>query len=210
MLRNRYSNKSIRYSGRNYSLPGKYFITVCTSRMEFWFGNVTNGEMFLSEFGQIAQKYWIEIPLHFPYVELDEFVVMPNHIHGIIIIKKNLTTDVVGTLHATSVPRTYEDSQNVVWTLHATSIRRTDADSQKEATAAMAGNKMVSIAPKRGSLSVIVRSYKSAVTNHIHKIDSGFSWQPGFYDNIICTGGQLSRIRKYILANPENWIIPDK
>jgi REP element-mobilizing transposase RayT len=174
--------------------------------MELWFGTVTNNEVFLSEFGKIAEKNWREIPLHFPYVELDEFIVMPNHIHGIIIIKKNLITDVAGTLHATSVPRTSANSQKDI---DATSVPQSYADSQKETVAVMAGNKMVSITPKSGSLSVIVRSYKSAVSNHIHKIDGGFSWQPGFYDNIICTNGQLSRIRKYILTNPENWNISD-
>ena len=61
------------------------------------------------------------------------------------------------------------------------------------------------ISPKSGSLSVIVRSYKSAVTKHAHKLDSHFSWQYGFYDTIICTTGQLSRIRKYISDNMQNY-----
>lgn len=64
---------------------------------------------------------------------------------------------------------------------------------------------MSSISPKSGSLSVVIRSYKSVVTKYAHKVDSGFSWQSGFYDTIICTTGQLSRIRKYILNNPKNW-----
>lgn len=162
--------------------------------------------MLLSESGQIAQKYWIEIPFHFPYVELDEFVVMPNHIHGIIIIKKNSDNNIVETLHATSVQRVHADSQKDT---NATSVQRVYADSQKGTVPVKSRNIMSSISPKNGSLSVIIRSYKSAVTKHIHKIDSGFYWQPGFYDNIICTKGQLSRIRKYILANPENWNISD-
>ena len=61
------------------------------------------------------------------------------------------------------------------------------------------------ISPKSGSLSVIVRSYKSAVTKHVHRLDSYFSWQRGFYDAIICTTGQLSRTRKYILNNIQNY-----
>jgi len=64
---------------------------------------------------------------------------------------------------------------------------------------------MSSISPGSGSLSVVVRSYKSVVTKHANKFDSQFSWQHGFYDTIICTTGQLSRIRKYILDNPQNW-----
>jgi len=64
---------------------------------------------------------------------------------------------------------------------------------------------MSSISPKSGSLSVVVRSYKSAVTKNVHKSDNHFSWQRGYYDNIICTIGQLKRIRKYVLENPQNW-----
>jgi len=69
----------------------------------------------------------------------------------------------------------------------------------------MKNETMSSISPKCGSLSVVVRSYKSALTKYVHKFDSGFSWQPGFYDIIICTTGHLKRIRKYILDNPQNW-----
>jgi hypothetical protein len=61
------------------------------------------------------------------------------------------------------------------------------------------------ISPKSGSLSVVVRSYKSVVTKLAHKFDTNFFWQPGYYDTIICTTGQLSRIRKYILDNTQNW-----
>ncbi len=66
---------------------------------------------------------------------------------------------------------------------------------------------MSSNSPKSASLSVVIRSYKSAVSKHAHKFDSNFSWQPGYYDTIICTTGQLSRIRKYILENTQNWNI---
>jgi hypothetical protein len=63
---------------------------------------------------------------------------------------------------------------------------------------------MSSISPKSGSLSVVVRSFKSAVTKHAHKSDSNFSWQRGYYDTIICTTGQLFRFRKYISDNAQN------
>ncbi|MDO9579800.1 MAG: hypothetical protein Q7J06_04435 [Bacteroidales bacterium] len=86
----------------------------------------------------------------------------------------------------------------IVGSLHATTLPLSVQTSLKNAT-------MSSISPKSGSLSVVIRSYKSVVTKYAHKVDSGFSWQSGFYDTIICTTGQLSRIRKYILNNPKNW-----
>jgi hypothetical protein len=85
-FRNRYRYNSLRYSGRDYSLPGKYFVTICTAMKTEWFGKVVNGKMQLSEIGIIACQMWYEIPIHFPYIGLDAFVVMPNYIHGIIVI----------------------------------------------------------------------------------------------------------------------------
>jgi len=168
----------LRYAGRDYSLPGKYFVTICSAGTKEWFGNVIIGKMDLSEIGQIASQIWYEIPVHFPFIDLDAFVVMPNHIHGIIVINRFIGKPIVGALHATSLPPA--DATHLL-------------------------NKTMSfISPKSGSLSVVVRSYKSAVTKQVHKLDSHFSWQHGFYDTIICTTGQLKRIRKYVLDNPQN------
>ena len=91
----RKGHNSLRYAGRNYSLPGKYFVTICTAIKTEWFGKVINGKMHLSEIGHIASQMWYEIPVHFPFIGLDAFIVMPDHIHGIIVINR------VGALHAT-------------------------------------------------------------------------------------------------------------
>jgi REP element-mobilizing transposase RayT len=134
--------------------------------------------MYLSEIGHIASQVWYEIPVHFPFIDLYAFVVMPNHIYGIIVSIRFIGTPIVGALHATPLP---------------------------PPEAKFLKNKTMSfISPKSGSLSVVVRSYKSAVTKHVHKLDSHFSWQHGFYDTIICTTGQLSRVRKYILDNTQS------
>jgi putative transposase len=177
-FRNGYRHNSLRYTGRDYSLPGKYFVTICTAMKTEWFGNVINGKMQLSEIGQIASHMWYEIPVHFPFIGLDAFVVMPDHIHGIILINRFIGTPIAEALHATPLPP--DDVTHLL------------------------GETMSFISPKSGSLSVVVRSYKSAVTKHVHKLDSHFSWQHGFYDTIICTTGQLKRIRKYVLENPQN------
>lgn len=102
LFRNKYRNESFRLTGHDYSSGGKYFITICTHFGVSLFGNISCGKMFLSESGQIANKIWYELPKHFSFVSLDEFVVMPNHVHGIVIIEP---TTVVRTLHATSLLR---------------------------------------------------------------------------------------------------------
>ena len=78
--------KSIRLQGYDYSQAGLYFITVCTHNRVPLFGEIVDGVMALNTAGQIVEKCWCTIPEHFPQVTVDEFVVMPNHVHGIITI----------------------------------------------------------------------------------------------------------------------------
>ncbi len=80
-MRNR---QSIRFKNYDYSKAGMYFITICTYNDEYLFGEIIDGKMILNDSGILAQKYWTEIPNHFQNVILDEFIIMPNHIHGII------------------------------------------------------------------------------------------------------------------------------
>ena len=100
LFRNKYRNETCRLTGHDYSAGGRYFVTICTHGMISYFGGISCAKMVLSETGQIANEMWHELPEHFSNVSLDAFVVMPNHIHGIIIIE---LAHVVGTLHATSL-----------------------------------------------------------------------------------------------------------
>ncbi len=85
-FKNKYRIPSARLKGYDYSQNGAYFITICAKNMEHYFGGITGGEMVLSDAGIIAEKYWNEIPAHFPFAQLDAFAIMPNHIHGILLI----------------------------------------------------------------------------------------------------------------------------
>lgn len=82
----KHHRRSIRLRGYDYSQAGAYFVTIVAWRRECLLGEVVNGEMRLSRYGEIVQKWWEEIPAHFPNVELGTFVIMPNHVHGIIFI----------------------------------------------------------------------------------------------------------------------------
>ncbi|BAY76754.1 hypothetical protein NIES25_32110 [Nostoc linckia NIES-25] len=82
----KHHRRSIRLKGYDYTQPGAYFITICTKARQCLFGNVVKGKMQLNCLGHIAFNCWQTIPDHFPHVELDSFVVMPNHLHGILII----------------------------------------------------------------------------------------------------------------------------
>ncbi len=87
---NIHHRKSYRLKGYDYSAHGSYFLTICTQNREHFFGEIKNGKMEYTELGNIANQIWNEIPDHFPNFELDAFVVMPNHIHGILNIVRDL------------------------------------------------------------------------------------------------------------------------
>ncbi len=77
---------SLRLRGYDYSSVGAYFVTIATWQREMLFGDVVKEEMVLNDVGKIAYKWWLKIPEHFPNVKLENFIIMPNHIHGIIIL----------------------------------------------------------------------------------------------------------------------------
>lgn len=99
--RRRRNRRSIRLKGFDYRRPGAYFITICLVKLQTIFGTVTNSEMHLNKFGNVAQCCWKQIPAHFANVELDEYIVMPNHVHGIVVIREMTNVGApVGAQHA--------------------------------------------------------------------------------------------------------------
>ena len=86
LFKNKYRIESCRLKGWDYSWPGYYFVTICIKDKICYLGEVRNYKMYLSDIGEITVKCWREIPKHFPFIILDEYIVMPNHIHGILMI----------------------------------------------------------------------------------------------------------------------------
>lgn len=91
---NKYRTESARLKYWDYSNPGWYYVTICTKNKKYWFGNIKKGKMYLNKIGEIANTLWQNIPLHFLFVESDYFTIMPNHIHGILILKEQHRRDV--------------------------------------------------------------------------------------------------------------------
>jgi len=175
--RNKYRIESVRKKGFNYSSPGLYFITANIRFHNCLFGVVIHDEMELSPIGEFAERYWLEIPEHFPTVRLKEHVVMPNHVHGIIEIAEG--------------PDFNTENDQVTF--------QTCMNSNSK--------KMSVISPKAGSLAAIVRSYKSAVTRSARKILPSFEWHERYHDRIVRLEayGEYKRIAKYVVDNPKNW-----
>lgn len=167
-----YRTETTRLKNWDYASPGYYFITICTQDHKPFFGQVKDDQMLLSPLGGMAETYWSEIPAHFANATLDEFIIMPNHVHGIVIIQE----ESVETQHAVSL--------------------------QKPSTP----RKFSSMQP--GSLSAIIRSYKSAVTRWARTNGyAEFAWQRRFYDHIIRNDKSLRSTREYIRDNPLKWAL---
>lgn len=190
-FQNKYRIPSARLQTWDYGNNGSYFITICTKNREHFFGEIqlTTSEMQLNEMGKWAEQLWIEIPIHFPFIELGNFVVMPNHVHGILIIDKNETpaparpveTRLIASLRPTHHPTIIKTTKN---------------------SGGFAGNKNPMF---HQNISRIIRWYKGRCTFEINKIHSDFAWQPRFHDHIIRDMQSFERIQNYIANNPLNW-----
>ncbi len=101
--------RQLRLPDWNYSSEGVYFITICCHDRQSYFGKINSNKLSLSEIGLIASQYWSEIPKHFYHVKLDEFIVMPNHIHGLLILDYSRA----GTRYGTTMQLKQESNQNI-------------------------------------------------------------------------------------------------
>lgn len=195
-FKNTYRIESARLKGWDYSKPGEYFITICTKNHENIFGEIINSKMILNEYGEIVNNCWNDLPSHYQNLILDEFIIMPNHLHGIMIINyANVETgDIV------------ETGDTVETGLRPVSTCTTRTTSTKF-TITGKGTRM-KIPKKNHGISEFIRALKSFSSRRINKLrDSKLPeiWQPRFYDHIIRNDIELYNIRRYIINNPLNW-----
>jgi len=197
-FQNKYRIPSARLQPWDYRWAGAYFITICTQNRIHYFGEIQNGTMNLSNVGVIADILWYQIPHHHtPNVELGAFVVMPNHIHGILILTgNNNDNDNVETGHALSLPTDIPtDTPTDIPTDKSTEINSIEKTIGQQRFQNIGKN----------SVSSIVGSYKSAVTKHAHRLGYEFAWQTRFHDHIIRDKTSFEKISDYIVNNPINW-----
>ncbi len=171
---------TIRLQGYDYCGAGGYFVTLITQRRENIFGEITDGELLLSLIGQCAATTWQTLPAHFD-IALDAWVLMPNHLHGIIIINDYRRGEAPGRSGGIGKP------------------------------SFLPGASPLQLQPRGtipGSLGAIVQNYKSASSYKIHKLGmlpGKQIWQRNYYEHVIRDDAELNRIREYIEANPGRW-----
>ena len=195
--------RSIRLRDYDYTQNGAYFVTICTHEKRCMFGRVVTDEMVINEWGRIVQSCWDETPAHFPMVELDAFVVMPNHVHGVIVIVNDGTGMVSKTIVNDGrgmVSKTIMDDGRGM-------ISKTIMD-DGTGMACHAPTKREFSKPIAGSLSTIVGAFKSAVTKHINRLPNPPDhpiWQRNYYEHIIRHEKSLNQIRAYVANNAAQW-----
>jgi len=208
-FKNKYRIPSARLQQWDYRWAGAYFITICTASRIHYFGEIENGKMVLSNIGIIADVFWHEIKNHSQNVELGEFVVMPNHVHGILILTGNDNDNDNGngnveTGHALSL-QSFEQSVSQSFEQSVSqSFEQSIPQSVPQSVENTIGQQRFQNIGKN-SISSIVGSYKSAVTKHAHRLGFDFAWQSRFHDHIIRNDESFQNISNYIINNPAQW-----
>jgi putative transposase len=173
--------RSIRLRGYDYAQPGEYFVTFCTFGREHLLGQIRNGEMVLSEIGEIAREEWLRTPIMRANVELDEFVLMPDHFHGIIVLHAERNGEPVRA--NCSSPRQFQ---------------------QNSMTPFRSPSKTI------GAIIRGFKSASTKRANELRDAPGLPLWQRNYYEHIIREQVELDRIRKYILLNPAGWTHDDE
>jgi putative transposase len=198
---------SIRLQGYDYGQAGLYFITICTWHRKHIFGFIQDGEMRLSRLGKIARDEWFRTSELRPNIELAEFVVMPNHIHGIVAIQPS---NQAALPHAPKEPPTEQLRESTQLSGQGTpscapteiSAEQLGQDIPQPSQAEAFGK------PTSNTIPTIVRGYKAAVTKQINILRNCPKcpvWQRNYYEHIIRNEDAYFRIAAYILDNPRRW-----
>ena len=196
-----YRVESTRLPEWDYGQNGSYFITVCTHNHVSRFGDIQDGHICLSHVGIIADILWHEIKNHARNIHLSEFVVMPNHVHGILILDDGDDNGNAGIIR----------DAGIVETRHALSLQNNDnspnprIDTPNNATPPRPTGRNRFQNQGKNTISSIVGSYKSAVTRHARRLGFDFRWQTNFWEHIIRNDDEFARIVEYIVSNPAKW-----
>ena len=182
------NRRSIRLKNYDYKQQGGYFVTICTNDRKCIFGDVINNEMILNNAGKMGKCTWIDLTQHNENIELDEYIIMPNHIHGIINIVGAGSKPALKHNHASIKNNGNKHNEIII----NRKIKRAGLEP----------------APTAHGLSEIVRQFKTFSAkrmNQINKTPNVCLWQRNYYEHIIRGEHDLNRIREYISNNPATW-----
>ena len=193
--------KSPRANWHNYN-GAEYFVTICTKNRAHYFGNVHEGEMQLTMVGEWLKQQIENVQSHYKYAEIPLYVIMPNHVHIIVVIDwKKIPYDRSGSRDAAChVRNNSENFSNRRNTRHDITDAARDVPTARDV-------RMREVSNRQGWLSVCIGGIKSSVTRFAHENNIPFAWQSRYHDHIIRHHNEMNRIAEYIEQNPLHWEI---
>ena len=199
----KHHRRSLRLREYDYAQDGAYYVTICAQHRLCLFGDIVDGKIRLNTAGSAVQAVWNELPRRFARLELDAFVVMPNHVHGIAaFVGAGLALP--GEKGAASSTPTQGDVVDGVAGGAPTLGHTGKGAASSTPTRGDAVGGMVGGAPALGD---VIRAFKSLSAIHVNRLltRSGPLWQRNYYEHIIRDEDELNRIREYITNNPMQW-----
>jgi REP element-mobilizing transposase RayT len=193
--------RSLRLRGYDYRSAGAYFVTICSFQRECLFGEVVDGEVRLNAYGEIVREDWLNTAVLRPNVELDAYVIMPNHFHAVIFFLGDDDARVIR--HATV-------QGSPVGAHRCAPDSASDGIGRADTGGAHVGGAHVGAPLRRQSRSLgsIVAGFKSAAAKRINTVRDNPGcpvWQRNYYDRVIRSEKELANIRQYIADNPAKW-----
>jgi len=186
---------SIRLQGYDYSQAGAYFITICTQNRERLFGEIADGEMKMNDAGQMVQTVWDEMPNRFDGLELDRFVVMPNHIHGVIVLPRRGESCIRPCICPIIPPGIHSNPPNGYSTDHGGEYKIRPYGTLPGTVGRIF----------QAFKSITTHEYTNGVKQHGWLPFPGKLWQRNYWEHIIRNESELNRIRDYVNNNPTEW-----
>ena len=191
LFQNRFLIPSARANWHGYS-GGEYFVTICTQNHEHFFGEISSGEknepeMVLTQVGQFVEEQLQNVTRHYSYAEIPLWVVMPNHVHAIVVIGDANCRDAI---HRVSAPQNVGDA-----------INRVSTDETND-VGGVTGNRNPML---KNCLGAVVRGLKARVTKFAKDNNIPFAWQTRFYDHIVRNQPEMNHIAEYIENNVAKW-----
>lgn len=200
--------RSLRLSSFDYADERAYFVTICTYNRDPVLGEVAGEAVRLSAIGEIAREEWLKTAELRPYVILDAFVIMPDHMHAILFIDHRddrWRTHAVGAQRA--APNSGSPAENTPVTFQlGEQVSRAQRAAPLQTESHIDPDVTPKVTPQ--SLGAIIRAYKSAVTNRVNDLrgtPGAPLWQRNYYDHVIRAEDDLNAIRTYIDTNPARW-----
>ncbi len=208
------SRKPNRLKGYGYSKEGYYFVTICVQNRLCLFGDIIGGKMVLNSAGEMIKKWWLKLPEKFENICFEDvFVVMPNHIHGIIIIENNKPIRTNPCVNVGTDPRVCPEDKNINSTDPSVNVGTDPRVCPEDKNINSAEDKHAGLSLQGLSLSEMMQWFKTMTTNeYIKGVKNqnwqGFDkklWQRSFYDHVIRDEKALFNIQNYIIENPLKW-----